>query len=307
MPITKYLNTLVGFLRCPVCFSKLMIISKRTMRCTKCNNNYAIEEEIPILKPARIKNELTFIKWTDYYENYDFNKNYIEYLKHINYILKYVDKTLLNKKIILEIGSGPSFFSFEMAKQGKIVFCFDSNLNILKKAKQFFKKNNIRGYFVCGDLLDLPFKNNFCDFIYGGGVIEHVRETDRCVSELFRVLKRGGLAMNTVPCVSFSTLTYYQKWGNIPDIPLLRNIFEFVHITLMKAKHMANGYEKSFTTGKLLKIFSRNNFRKIRIGLFDFDQDKNAFDGKSILGLLCRKFYKYRLFWNVVYILACKD
>ena len=64
---------------------------------------------------------------------------------------------------------------------------------------------------------------------------------------------------------------------------------------------------KSFITGGMSKIFSRNKFKKIKIGLFDFDQDKNAFDGKSILGLLCRKFYKYRLFWNVVYILASKN
>jgi ubiquinone/menaquinone biosynthesis C-methylase UbiE/uncharacterized protein YbaR (Trm112 family) len=303
----KYLNTLNKILRCPVCFSKLIIISKTNVQCSKCKNNYSIEEDIPILKTTKINNELSFIKWKEYYNDYDFNRNYIEYSKHIKYILKYVDKILVNRKIILEIGSGPSFLSFEMAKQGKIVICFDSNLNILIKAKHFFKKNNIKGYFVCGDLLVLPFKNNFCDFIYGGGVIEHVRETNHCVSELYRVLKRGGAAMSTVPCVSFSTLTYYQRWGNIPDIPVLGNIFEFIHLQLMKGKHMVNGYEKSFTVGNLFKIFSKNRFKQIKIGLFDFDQGNNAFDNKSIIGLLCRKYYKYRLFWNVVYILASKQ
>lgn len=307
MSTIKYLNTLLEFLQCPACFSQLRITSNKSMRCAKCKANYTTEDEIPILKPARTKNELSSNKWADYYENYDFNNNYIEYLKHLKYILKYVNKTLVNKKLILEIGCGPSFFSFEMAKKGKTVFCFDSNLYILKKAKQFFKRNKIKGFFVCGDLLNLPFKNNFCDLIYGGGVIEHVRETDRCVSELYRVLKMKGVAMNTVPCVSFSTLTYYQRWGNIPDIPLLGNVLEFIHITLRKGKYMVNGYEKSFTAGKLYKIFSKNKFRYIKIGLFDFGQDTNAFDGDSILGLLCRKFYKNRLFWNVVYILANKN
>ncbi|MFQ5788592.1 MAG: methyltransferase domain-containing protein [Thermodesulfobacteriota bacterium] len=48
--------------------------------------------------------------------------------------------------------------------------------------------------FIQGDILDLPFEDNYADYILCVDVIEHIRmrEVPKALSELYRVLKPGG-------------------------------------------------------------------------------------------------------------------
>jgi hypothetical protein len=60
-------------------------------------------------------------------------------------------------------------------------------------------------------------------------------------------------------------MTYRQIWGNIPDFPVIKQLAEFVHIKLLKGKHMYFGYELSFTKSKLEKVHKLAGFSKIKI------------------------------------------
>lgn len=55
-------------------------------------------------------------------------------------------------------------------------------------AKKMFEQEGVsdKGFFVCGDMLNLPFKDNIFSLIYAGGSIEHFSDTGRAVSELRR-------------------------------------------------------------------------------------------------------------------------
>jgi ubiquinone/menaquinone biosynthesis C-methylase UbiE len=55
---------------------------------------------------------------------------------------------------------------------------------------------------VIGDARSLPFRNQAFDLVYSLGVLEHFPETEKAVFELFRVVKKGGYALISVPRIS---------------------------------------------------------------------------------------------------------
>ena len=66
------------------------------------------------------------------------------------------------------------------------------------------------------DLTALTFANNRYDFIYCSHVLEHIPNDKKAISEIYRVLKPGGIAMLTVPIYPLEkTADLYPK---SPDI-----------------------------------------------------------------------------------------
>ena len=151
----------------------------------------------------------------------------------------------------------------------------------------------------------MPIKNNTVDLVYGGGVIEHFKDTGSCIDELYRVLKRSGVSFNTVPYLNIGSLTYRQVWGNIPNVPVLREVAEFIHIKLLGAKHMIFGYEMSFTKRTLFSIHKQSGFKKISVDKF---QTTLSFE---FIPKFFRPFFIYLadtspLFWPMVKVIGTK-
>ena len=79
------------------------------------------------------------------------------------------------------------------------------NEESLKEDKDIFgnpyEKAEKKGKFVQGDVLKLPFKNNYADVIESSQVFEHLAIQDQvpAFKEVYRVLKKGGKFMFNVP------------------------------------------------------------------------------------------------------------
>jgi SAM-dependent methyltransferase len=58
------------------------------------------------------------------------------------------------------------------------------------------------------DLLQLPFPDATYDFVYASHVLEHIRDDERAISELRRILRPGGIAILPVPVVAEKTIEY---------------------------------------------------------------------------------------------------
>ena len=58
------------------------------------------------------------------------------------------------------------------------------------------------------DLLQLPFPDATYDFVFASHVLEHIREDEKAISELRRVLKPNGIAVLPVPVVAARTIEY---------------------------------------------------------------------------------------------------
>jgi SAM-dependent methyltransferase len=98
-----------------------------------------------------------------------------------------------NFKIAIDIGCSGSSFLY-LFNNGVHKSFFDlANLPL----RQFCSKTYC--YPVCGDMLQLPYRNNSFDFMCALDVLEHVKDDQIAVFEISRILKKKGIAVITVP------------------------------------------------------------------------------------------------------------
>ena len=308
-------NLLFDYLCCRHCHASL-IKKKKILICSLCKRRQGeiIDDNIIYTKfHASADLAISMKKWDKYYRKFLKNSVYKSYKQE--YIDDYFTseykqitevKNLANK-VYLEIGCGPMLLGQELASRAALVIGIDVSLNALRVAQRGFQKLGIKNYLlILGDILDMPIKNNCIDLIYGGGVIEHFKNTQKCVNELYRILKRGSVSFNTVPYLNLGSLTYRQLWGNIPNFPILKEIAEFIHLKLLKARHMTFGYELSFLGSTLKKIHRRAGFKTVKIDRFEV---KLCFDflPRGILRNFCIFLAKNSpIFWPMVKVIAIK-
>jgi len=67
------------------------------------------------------------------------------------------------------------------------------------------------------NLLDLEYKSDFFDIIVCSHVLEHIQEDSIALSEMYRVLKKGGKSLIVVPYFPELTQTYENKDITLPE------------------------------------------------------------------------------------------
>ena len=65
---------------------------------------------------------------------------------------------------------------------------------------------------VKADVCKLPFENNIYDLVFCNHVLEHVQEDQKAMSELYRVLKKGGTLIAQVP-IKEDRLKTFENWS----------------------------------------------------------------------------------------------
>jgi ubiquinone/menaquinone biosynthesis C-methylase UbiE len=96
-------------------------------------------------------------------------------------------------KSILDVGSGAGQIAghlLEFSDRETQITCTDLSAQMLRRARQRLK--NDRPSFVVADVTSLPFADGTFDGITCGYVLEHVPEPAKGLSELARVLAKGG-------------------------------------------------------------------------------------------------------------------
>lgn len=106
-------------------------------------------------------------------------------------ILKELKKLNRNFNRILDVGCGQGRgLSFIKEQLGiKEAFGLDIRNNALKDIEKF----GVKGYCLDLDSEKFPFEDEYFDIIISVEVIEHLYNPDLYLSEIFRVLKRGGV------------------------------------------------------------------------------------------------------------------
>ena len=113
-------------------------------------------------------------------------------------------------KRVLEIGPGGGGHSSLFALHGASVVAVDITPQrvMATNRKLFLLEGNGRAYQADGE--NLPFRDNSVDIVYSNGVLHHSENTDKCIEEVFRILKPGGKAI--IMLYSRHSTTY---WLNI--------------------------------------------------------------------------------------------
>ncbi len=130
------------------------------------------------------------------YNGYDYKKDFWE-----NTDREYEDQAdrmairrLLPKRMekFADIGGGYGRLANEYLKRAHKVYIFDYSKTELAQAKEIYgDKIETKA----GDIYKLPFKNDELDGLMMVRVTHHLKELEKAVAELYRVLKPGGVAV----------------------------------------------------------------------------------------------------------------
>lgn len=117
--------------------------------------------------------------------------------------------------------------------------------NIVARAKENLKAKKIPIKARVGDIRKLPYPDNFFDFVYTMGTIEHIPRPIEAMREIYRVLKPGGRAVIGVP-------NKYEWFGK-------SIVLDILAITGFKE----DGKELSYGWNKLVSELKSCNFKII--------------------------------------------
>ncbi len=99
---------------------------------------------------------------------------------------------------ILDNGCGTGFMSQFL--KGYEVIGLDMSPEMIKLAKKRYSK------VLLGDAQNMPFGNSSFQIVINRGVLHHLEDPEKGISEINRVLKKGGEAVFTEPIASFVNL-----------------------------------------------------------------------------------------------------
>ncbi len=176
-----------------------------------------------------------------------------------------------------DIGGGYGRLANEYLKRARKVYIFDYSKTELKQAKEIYgDKIETK----VGDIYKLPFKDNELDGLMMVRVTHHLKDMRKAISELYRVLKPGGVAVievankRTLPkmvrfAVGKSKVNPFdKKVANYKEISsdgfynyhpkYVEEIFEGVGFNCEKVLSVSN-----FRSKTLKKIFKTNNLVKM--------------------------------------------
>lgn len=103
---------------------------------------------------------------------------------------------------VLDIGTGPGVYALEIAQRipEAVVVGVDISEKFVAIASQRAKKLNLaNAEFVVGQVEQLNFTDNYFTKIICGGILSLVKDRQRAVAEIYRILAPGGLLVVREP------------------------------------------------------------------------------------------------------------
>lgn len=178
-------------------------------------------------------------KHTDHYLKIDLNKipSFVWLKRELN---------PKNGEKILDAGCGTGYLlNFVCSSEGEGIGV-DISSEALKKAKKFFPSLK----FVQADICQLPFDNNFFDKAFCINVLEHLKNPEKALKEIKRVLKPKGIFIaGTNDRDSFSWKLFQLIYGGDPT-----------HISEFNFPEFKNFVSSEFKILKIAKLSSIGRF-----------------------------------------------
>ena len=107
------------------------------------------------------------------------------YREYVNIVEEFTGQ----RKNILDLACGSATTSKMLSRDGHQVTGMDISALFLEKA---LVKKNANLKFICGDILNIPFKNGAFDCVSIYLSIEHLVDIPQALNEMLRVIKTGG-------------------------------------------------------------------------------------------------------------------
>lgn len=177
------------------------------------------------------------------YGNFEANLNFL------------MNNSLISKDDkILEIGSGKGVLLNYLYKKGYNIIGNEADKSFYKKAKELFG-NDLPIYLTKGTKLD--FEDNSFDVVISFDVFEHIKDVDKHLQEIKKILKPRGRYLLGTP----------NKWTNIPwEILQSKSLkYKEYHCSLHNYWQLKRRFQKNNFKVKFIKVPIINNFTLSKI------------------------------------------
>ncbi len=160
-----------------------------------------------------------------------------------------------NKKV-LDLGCGPGRYSKILSDKKAKVTGIDNSEKLIEVAQKEAPKAN----FILGDIEKLPFSNNQFDIVISTLVIGHLKDWNKVLKEVNRVLKKDGIFIFSITG-PFSLIKEKQKYffkriWTVKDYFKERIVYNFWGQG--KIKHKMSHYHKTY--GTIIRYLVNNKF-----------------------------------------------
>lgn len=119
----------------------------------------------------------------------------------------------MHNRKILDVGMGFGFDLIDAYRRGYDCYGIDFDKKRVEKTADMFAKFGMPATLRVGTATKIPFKNGTFDEVICSHVIEHVRDDKRCLTEMFRVLRKGGRLHLRVPNVHNLHTKFHMRIG----------------------------------------------------------------------------------------------
>lgn len=108
------------------------------------------------------------------------------------YIPDFAGFSVAHGKRVLEIGVGLGADHQRFAEAGADLYGIDLTERAVEHTQNRLRAYGLESHLAVGDAEALDFPDESFDTVYSWGVLHHSPDTPKAISEVYRVLKRGG-------------------------------------------------------------------------------------------------------------------
>ena len=226
-----------------------------------------------MIDEVKEEREMTdFDRIRNYYKNFDeknrltdSNSGKLEY----SMTMSILDRILPAEGSVLDLGGGAGAYSFPLAERGFKVTLADLSEDLIRQAADRKDEESCENLVSCDvvNAVDLGiYSDAQFDAVLLLGPLYHLTEESertRCVSEVHRVLKPGGIVVAAfIPYLSGSVGVFdrYFWHPNQVDMDNLRKVFDSGKFTNLQELGFQEGYYA--TSDEIEKLFEECGFRK---------------------------------------------
>lgn len=207
---------------------------------------------------------------------------YKRYSVYYSYIMQDAEFNEHKGEKVLEIGVGVGTDLIEYAKGGAKVYGIDLGEEQVNLTKMNFKLRDLDYVELSAqDAMKIQYPDKFFDLVYSFGVLHHAPDTQKCVDEVYRILKEDGHAI---------IMLYARGWKHYFKRCLIQGLLQGKYLKLGSWQAVYNDASEVNGGSPRTAVYTKREVKKI------FEQFAHVEIKKRRLG----EFFDYKPYGTVM-------